>query len=279
MKYAVIPTKSRAARTTMQNDEAKVLSQTFQAYLKGFVPAEDHKGSHCLHIGTQSNKVLLQKGFHWFGSATTPQRYRFANSPHLYLPSNPTVSKALQLPCSKDGENSTRKTIHASLTFSHGSGQLGMGRSAAGSRGPAENPPCHAMGTAPCTMLPTAHGCPSPHGSFPFPQLLAPSYPPPSSSEVSAKWKSKDKSLAPHRHGTDGGCEHRTRSELQDIAVTAGPLSPRSKDTSQVLQLIHHISPLFSPTCHCLYYLFIIIIIFFFCNQKGKKGKEISPQQ
>lgn len=253
----------------MQNDEAKVFSQTFQAYLKGFVPAEDHKGSHCLSTSTQSNKVLLQKGFHRFGSATIPQRYHFANSPHLHLPSIPTVSKELQLPCSEDGENSTRKTIHVFLIFSHGSGQLGMGRSAAGSWGPAENPPCHAMGTAPCTML-AAHLRTAPSLSHNFWHPVTP---------LPALWRSVPSEKARTRLGprawlptdmvwmgdvsTGQGASCRTSlSPRGRCPLQQGWLSGAAAHLSHLSSLLSHLP---MPLLHLFYYYY------YYLQPKGKE--------
>ena len=92
MKYPVIPTKPRAARTTTATGTQPNISSVSER----LVPAKDHKDSWCIYTSTQSNKISLQKGL---ALPTTPQRHHFATSPRLDLPSIVTVPQLCARHC------------------------------------------------------------------------------------------------------------------------------------------------------------------------------------
>lgn len=92
-----IPTKPRAARTTTARGTQPDISSIFE----WLVPAKDHEGSWCAYSSTQSNKILLQKRFHRFGTANHPTDTTFCNQSLLGCPLESdcatVLCKALQI--------------------------------------------------------------------------------------------------------------------------------------------------------------------------------------
>lgn len=110
MKYPVIPTKPKAARTAT----AAGTQPNISSISEGLVPAKDHEVSWCIYTSTRTNKTPLQKGL---ALPTAPQRHHFATSPRLDLPSVATVPQLCARRCNHRAQKTKKVMQGKSLMY------------------------------------------------------------------------------------------------------------------------------------------------------------------